>query len=255
MDRGYGKYEYAAELGLQFPCVECRDDGTYHKRPHHTCFISDWEAEGVLKQVGLIDKEEEFYKQESIIPVIEAYGLDKEKFWYAVVYVALLTRIWSEEKGLDPLPSALEQLTKMRDEIKDRNDFKVVIDNPTESHSFMMEGRRLVRELLVGALDKLIEEERSSSMADTQEIPIWRERASFKTTETTWYAANMFKRLLTSLNLPVLRSRGKGAGTYDKNQLIAELIHFLNLTDNPDLDGNSIKAILKSKRKFGLGFI
>ena len=223
--------------------------------PHYTCITSDWEAGDALKQTGLEDKEEEFYKQDCIIPAIEAYGLDKEKFWYAVVYVALLTRIWAESKGLEPLQPALEQLTKMRDEIKGRNSFKVVIDNPTDSHSFMIEGRRLVCELLVGALDKLIEEEGSSRWADTQEIPIWRE-SSFKKTELTWYAANMFKLLFECLDLPVLRSRGKGPGTtYDKNQLIAELIHFLNLTDNPDLDGNSIKSILNSKRKFGLGFI
>ena len=99
---------------------------------------------------------------------------------------------------------------------------------------------------------------------------MWREDIHAKKTEMTWYAANMFKRLFDVLNLPLIRSKnikkeyrtlageevlvkGKDALiSYDKNQLIAELIHFLGLTDNPDLDGNSIKAILKGKRKFDI---
>ena len=74
----------------------------------------------------------------------------------------------------------------------------------------------------------------------------------------TWYAAHLFKRLLGVLKLPVIRSRKKqehfDVNTYDKNQLIAELIHFLNLTDNPDLDGFSIRGILNSNRQFTLDY-
>ena len=271
IDRGCGKYDYVFELGLRFPCIDIGDDGTCLEVPHYTCFLNDWEAENVLQQLGMTDRDElQFYKQESIIPVIEAFGLDKEKFWYAVVYVALLTKLWSEQKNLRPLPTALEQLTTMRDEIKGRHEFKVIIENTLESHSFVMAGNRLVGTLLVSALDKLIEEESTSSMADAHEFPLWRMGESYKKTEMTWYASNMFKLLFDSLNLPVLRSRNvkkefrmeageevqvKGRDavvSYDKNQLIAELIHFLGLTDNPDLDGNSIKSILKSERKFGI---
>ena len=285
IDRGCGKYDYVAELGWQFPCVDFNEDGTPHETPHHTCFISDWEAEDVLQQLGMTDKDEQrFYKQESIIPVIEAFGLDKEKFWYAVVYVALLTKLWSEQKKLHdkPLLPAYDQLKKLRNEIvrckpercpKEKNveeiqrckdcmdcirfsschEFRVVFESQTESHSVEMAGNHLMC-LLAVALTELMEQEVASGKKNAIEIPVWRQDKSTRTTEMTWYAANMFKLLLQCLKVPVLRSRGKKAGvSYDKNQLIAELIHFLDLTDNPDLDGNSIKSILNSEREFRLG--
>ena len=269
---GFGKFDYAVELAMCFPCVDFDSNGTPYETPHHTCFLRDEEAEVAILETNLTGREEEFYKQEGIIPVIEAYGLDKEKFWYAVVYVASLTMMWSEQKAFfKQLPTALEQITRMRDEIRSQHEFKITIDNPTESHTIEMAGNRLM-ELLVESLDELIEKERHSRFVYSHEIPIWRSSVIAKKTEMTWYAANMFKLLFERLDLPVIRSRSakkefrtlasgfvqvKGSyavTSYDKNQLIAELIHFLDLTDNPDLDGNSIRAILKSKRKFGLGF-
>lgn len=257
-ERGCGKYDYVAELGWHFESVVFDDDGIPSLVPHHTCFLDDRSAKRVLQQLELTDREEEFYKQDSIIPVIEAYGLDKEKFWYAVVYVSQLTRLWAKKKGIKPLPTALEQLTTMRDEIKDRHEFRVIIDNPQESHSFVMAGNRLIRELLVPSLDKLIKEECVSDYATHHERPLWRVGESYKKTEMTWYAANMFKLLFELLELPVIRSRiGKSdkyaVVSYDKSQLIAELILFLGLTDNSNLDGNSIRAILRSERTFDIG--
>lgn len=201
--------------------------------------------------------EDSFYKQGNIIASLDAYNLDKEKFWYAVVYVFSLTRMWSEQSGLEMLPKPVDQLTTMRNEIKGRHEFKIVIDNDTESHSFVIAGKRLI-DLIVQSLDRMIAREKKSDWANSSEVPLWR-LGTRKKTEKTWYAAKMFKLLFDALKLPVIRSRGKGGNdsgtTYDKNQLIAELIHFLDLTDNPDLDGNSIKAILKSKREFGIGII
>ena len=254
---GCGKFDYVAELAWHFKCVDFDAEGEAYEYPHYTCFLSDSDATRVLQNVGLEDKEEAFYKQKSIIPVVEAYGLDKEKFWYAVVYVAYLTKLWSEQKDIFSLPTALEQLTTFRDEIKDRHEFRIVIDNPLESHSFVMAGNRLVRMLLAQALDELIEKERTSNMATAHEVPMWRMGETYKKSEQTWYAAHMFKLLFELLELPVIRSRnGKSEKyavvTYDKNQLIAELIHFLGLTDNSNLDGNSIKAILRSERTFDL---
>ena len=267
MDYGYGKYDYVALLGLQFPSYDCEG----HKCPHHLCFISDWEAEDVLHQLGRTDRDEQrFYRQDSIIPVIEAYGLDKEKFWYAVVFVEFLTSCWAEQKGFAKgLPSALEQLTRMRDKIQGQHEFKVIIENKLESHTYQMAGDRLI-DLFVQSIDELIKKERASNMADRFEIPIWRSDVHAKKTEMTRYAANMFKRLFMCLELPTIRSRNvkkkyrtiegvdvliKGRDTnitYDKNQLIAELIHFLDLTDNDNLDGGSIKGILKDEFDIGI---
>lgn len=269
MSDKFSKFEYAAKLAWEFPSVDFEDDGTPYEQPHYTfdTFYSFSE-----KKIAEMDiSEDDFYKQESIIPVLEAYGLDKEKFWYAVAYINLLVSCWTDQKHLsNELPSIQDQLTTMRDEIRNRNEFKIVIDNKLESHSFVMAGKMLIREL-VGALDELICKVKSSSLADVFEIPIWREEDQRKKTEQTWYAASMFSILLKKLNLPTIRSRSvkeefkEKAGemvkvkgreafvSYDKNQLIAELVHFLGLTDNEGLDGNSIKGILKKPLK-GIGF-
>lgn len=271
---GNDKYDYALKLARHFSYLDFDEDGEpCGEHPHYTCFTNDKAASRALERVKLTGKEDVFYKNEGIIPVIEAYGLDKERFWYAVVYVALLTQLWSQQKSIKPLPTALEQLTTMRDKIMECHEFKVVIDNALESHSFVMAGNRLVRQLLVQSLDELIDKESASSMARSHEVPTWRMKESYKKTEMTWYAANLFRLLFKILELPVLRSRSvkkeyrtiqgrdmliKGRDavvSYDKNQLIAELIHFLGLTDNPDLDGNSIRAILRSEREFNLDII
>ena len=266
-----GKFEYVALLACQFPCGEVDEDGDYFEYPHYTAFGDDRTANKRIQELGL--SEQSFYKQNSIIPVIEAYGLDKEKFWYAVVYIAQLTNSWARQKGfvhgLDP---SVVQLTKMRDEIKGRKEFKVLIDNPTESHTFEMAGKHLM-EVLVASLDRLIKKEKKSSWATAREIPLWRSDIQARKTEMTWYAASLFKLLFEKLNLPVLRARstkteyrtiegkevklkGRSAEvSYDKNQLIAEIIHFLDFTNKPNLDGNSIRAILRSERKFALDII
>ena len=268
----YTKFEYALQLAFQFPSLDVDEDGMAFEMPHHTYQTFETFAESKIEKYGL--SEESFFKQDSIIPVLEAYGLDKEKFWYAVAYVMMLTKTWAQYQAIStPLPTTTEQLTKMRDEIKDRSEFRIVIDNPTESHSIVIAGNRLVRQLLVNALNDLIEKESLSDMAEAHELPSWRDASACKKTEQTWYAANMFSLLFKCLKLPVIRSRstrkefrtiegrevlvkGKDAEvSYDKNQLIAELIHFLDLTDNEDLDGNSIKGILKYKRKLDwIGF-
>ncbi|MBQ5985279.1 MAG: hypothetical protein IJL56_09965 [Bacteroidales bacterium] len=249
----YDAFDYVLQLAFQFPEAEVDEEtGAVSEMPHYTYFLLEWKKDNIIEELGL--SEDSFYKQESIIPVIEAYGLDKEKFWYAVAYVKYLTNIWAKQKNIaNRLPPAIEQLTTFRNEIEKQHEFKVLIDNPTESHTFPIAGNRLIN-LLVQSLDELIEKEKASDYADAREIPIWREEATYKKTEMTWYAANLFKRLFDCLRLPVKRSRGDdNAGiSLDKNQLIAELIHFLGLTDNPDLEGNSIKAILKSKKEFGL---
>lgn len=274
---GAGKYEYVALLAWQFPeCEELVDEegnltGEYDETPHYTCFLNDRDAATVLQDTGLAGRESDFYRQESIISVIEAYQLDKEKFWYVVVYVAWLTKQWSVFKSIQPLPSAIEQLTTMRDEIKNRNEFRIVIDDPTEGHSFVMAGGFLINKILVPALEKLIDEERALNRENRFEVPVWRMEESYKKSELTWYSANLFKLLFDCMKLPILRSRSVKTETriiageavrvkghsadvsYDKNQLIAELIHFLDFTENPNLDGNSIRAILRSEREFTLG--
>ena len=266
--RDAGKFEYVTLLACQFPCGDVDDDGDFFEYPHYTAFEDEKTANIRIQDLGL--SEQSFYKQDSIIPVIEAYGLDKEKFWYAVVYIAQLTSTWARQKGfVQGLDPSVVQLTKMRDEIKGRKEFKVLIDNPTESHTFEMAGKHLM-EVLVASLDRLIKKEKKSSWATAREIPLWRSDIQARKTEMTWYAASLFKLLFKELNLPVLRSRsikteyrtiegeevklkGRSAEvSYDKNQLIAEIIHFLDLTDNPDLDGNSIRAILRSERQFAL---
>jgi len=265
------KFDYVLQLAWQFPVADWDDDGNVFEMPHYTRFWNDRQVEKALQELNL--SEEDFLKQEQIIPVLKAYGLDIEQFWLAVVYIAQLTHMWSDQKGIMvDLPPALNQLTRLREELTGRHEFKVLIDNPTESHTIEIAGNRLMG-ILRRSLDELIENERSSDMATMQEIPIWRNDVVAKKTEMTWYAANMFKRLFDTLKLPVIRSRntkkeyrtiagedvlvkGKDAVvSYDKNQLIAELIHFMDLTDNPNLDGNSIKGILKSERKFDIDIL
>ena len=205
MNDNFEKFEYAAKLAFEFPCVDFDNDGNPIEQPHYTFDTFYSFADKKIAEMGL--SEDDFYQQENIIPVLEAYELDKEKFWYAVAYINLLTSCWSDQKHLSKtLPSIADQLVTMRDEIKNQPEFKITIDNDLESHSFVMAGHILIREL-VGALEELIRKVNSSSLADTFEIPIWRNEEQRKKTEQTWYVASLFSILLKKLNLPTLRSR------------------------------------------------
>lgn len=251
MEDSYDKFHYALQLAFLFPSVDIDEYGNWEERPHYsfTSFVAFHEKQ--IVEMGL--SEEAFYKQESVIPVIEAYGLNKEQFWYAVAYVKVLTNMWIVHKGLDPLPSPVEQLIKMRDEISGQPEFRIIIDDGLKSHSFMMAGHCLIG-FLTNSLDDLIAQLKNTDWNTNNEVPVWRQN-NYKKTEATWYAANLFKKLFECLKLPTIRSRNNNGITFDKNQLIAELIHFLKLTDNPNLDGYSIKGILDSKRKFSFGIL
>lgn len=138
----YERFEYAEKLAKLFSSVD--DDGEGHviTSPHYTFLTFSSFSDSKIEEIGL--SEEAFYKQKSIIPVLEAYGLDKEKFWYAVAYIYFITRIWIDQKGLDDLPSPVEQLTEMRDGIKDQHEFKIVIDDGLKSHSIVVAGNFLI---------------------------------------------------------------------------------------------------------------
>lgn len=277
-------FDYACQLALEFPEVEFDEDsGKEYYTPHYTYSQFTWETDKIISDLDL--SESTFYKQWPIISAIEAYGLDKEKFWYAVAYVKYLTSIWARQKSLHKtLPSAYEQLIRFRDEIVRCNpedcpekksaeevkscpnreaclrfhschEFKVTFESRIKSHSIVLAGNRLMK-LMADSLDELIAKEGASDRKASHEVPLWRfdKYDESKKTEMTWYAANLFKRLFDCLHLPVKRSRGDdNAGiSLDKNQLIADLIHFIGLTDNQNLEGNSIKGILKLKKEFGL---
>ena len=265
----YERFEYAEKLANLFPSVDDDGEGNFHETPHETFLTFSSFSDSKIEKMGL--SEDAFYSQRSIIPVLEAYGLDKEKFWYAVAYINHVTRIWIDQKGLDPLPTPVKQLKEMRDGIKDQHEFKIIIDDGQRSHSIVVAGNWLIG-YLSDTLGNLINRLQQTDWAYSQEIPLWRQ-GKYKTTEATWYAAHLFKKLFDCLKLPILRSKNKkkefrtiegydvlvkGADaeiTLDKNQLIAELIRFLGLTDNEDLEGNSINGILKKKRKFEFGII
>ena len=269
MPAKYPKFEYAYLLGSCFPSPVIDDETgfSYMDDVHETYRVFEYCADKKIEELGL--SQEAFYSSFGITQVLEAYGLDKEKFWYAVSYVYWLTTIWAPYKWWKTLPSYEEQLVELRDGIKGRHEFKVILEDKIKSHTLVIGGGELIN-MLVTTLDSLIEDVRLQPAS--RPITTWRDRQRYKLTEMTWYAANLFSTLLKCLNLPVIRSRstrkkirtleggevqvkGKDAEvSYDKNQLIAELIHFLGLTDNEDLDGYSIKGILNAKRKFeGIG--
>lgn len=289
-------FDYALQLAANFPSLDYDSNGKKFSTPHYSYMLFSAFYKNYISKMHI--SEESFYKQKKIMPVLEAYNLDKEQFWYAVAYVYCVTLAWAELKGTDPLPTALEQFTKLKDELlisKDvnnsqgskhlsrsgiwgtkipsgkipRNEIKIIIDNRTESHSVVLEGKRTIA-LLYGALTTLLCKEKKSSMVKVHELPLWR-MSRRKKTELTWYAAKMLMLLLDSLKLSKIRHRDKkqykvidgerrivkenyDVVSYDKKQLIAEIIHFLGLTDNPNLDGSSIKNILKEKREFSIGF-
>ena len=245
------KFEYAYLLGKLYPSL-VKDEATGAERlddVHET--YREFETEEYKKIDDWGITADYFNKQEAIIPVLEGYGLDKEKFRYAVAYVYYLTSTWIYQKGVKNLPSSVEQLTKVRDEIRFRNKISILIDEGYRSHTIPVEGYYAISHLYL-ALDHQIEFLKKYEKLNFKEVSYWA-NDQYKLTEATWYAATMFKKLLDELNLPIKRSRRNSGITYDKNQLIAELIHFLELSENTDLDGLSIKQILKEKREFEIG--
>ena len=248
MSETYDKFDYVLQLAFQFEEVDYDDEGNSFVQPHYTYGMFTWKAEDIINDLCL--SEDDFYKQNSILAVLDAYHLNHEQFWYAVAYVRYLTSMWSSSSNLELLPTSVDQLTRFRDEIKGRKSFKVVIDNPTESHSFLIEGSNTIARLYDG-LENLITEAKHAFYADGHQVKSW-DFPPRRKTEETWYAASMFSRLFKALKLPSIRGRNTHL-SYDKNQLIADLIHYMGLTDNEDLDGNSIKGNLK-KPLGGIGF-
>lgn len=247
----YDDYSYVLRFVMKyFPSSYIDEEGNEWLEPPAS---SAWIAQNFndyVSSAGL--SEDSFKKQGSIVPVLEAYNLDVKKFWRAVVYIHKLTCHWAENKERSKaLPSVYQQLVAVRDGIKDSNEFKIVIDNDLESHSIKVESKQAIS-VILKHLEEAIKEEENRKREHP--VPTWR-KGEAKKTEMTWYSANLFYYLLDSLELPTIRSRSTNTKkqtdvSYDKYQLIAELILFLGFTDNPNLEGNSIKGILRSKKGF-----
>ena len=247
----YDDYGYVLRFAMKyFPSSYIDDEGNECLEPPPSCSWLAWHFDEYLESTGL--SKESFEKQDSIAPVLQAYSLDIDKFWRATVYIHKLTSHWAANKERTKvLPSVYHQLVAVRDGIKDSNEFRIIIDNDLESHSIKVESKQAIS-VILKHLDEAIKEEEGRE--DMHPVPVWR-KGEAKRTEMTWYAANLFYFLLESLELPTIRSRStitkkQADVSYDKYQLIAELIHFLGFTDNPNLEGNSIKGILRSKKDF-----
>ena len=251
MDDTFDEFGYVLHFAMKyFPTSTVDDEGNISVEPPAS---SAWIAQHFDEYVSSEGLSfESFSKQDLIIPVLKAYSLDIEKFWRATVFIHKLTCEWAKHKPISEiLPSVYDQLVAFRDGIKDVNEFRIIIDNALESHSIKIEGKQVIEVISEHLGEAIGEEENKKGL---HPVPKWRSGVA-KMTEKTWYAANLFTYLLDSLDLPTIRSRSTNTNkqaevSFDKNQLIAELIHFLGFTNNPNLDGNSIKGILRSKKGF-----
>lgn len=189
---------------------------------------------------------EMFLQETDIIATIKGFGLDVNKFWWAVLFVY----DWSVEKFtkcclIEPPP---ESIHKMLDYIGDSRDLEI---------TFRVKGKKSrnadqhVKAAVIYGLKKKLKEWKDKEF--------WRvvDYSTYTTTFTNssyymCFAADKFKCLFNALKLPNRRTfnehRCDKEVSYNKMLLISRLFYFMRWTQNKNFKDNdeSLKGVLKA---------
>jgi hypothetical protein len=206
-----------------------------------------------------------YLNNDDIIDTLEAYGLDVEQFWYAILAVYWLTQIRCVNT-IKPEGCTGEQLQKLSEYLEGIDSFTIT----AEGKKKLVINDGWVIKSIRGFLNDGYAE--NSDGFNNGYSVNWKSHGDHLESSSVqmWFSAERFLKLFENLELPTIRatgsevkykdkwgkqdsaSGGNKTVSYNKLLLVSRLIYFMKLTRNENFlyTDESLKGIIKQYRNF-----
>lgn len=215
---------------------------------------SDWSLRFLARlNKGLVKAPftyEAFRDNDDIVATLEGYGLDAEKFWYALLFIYDITISFCLNAA-DASKTNYEILTELNDFLQQHP--KAVLYLSEDRELRKSERYETNSPLILDCLRRFVKQELAQYPEPPQQKiftidPRYRNYTeSLSTAQQQVLMYRLFKVLFDTLKLPELRAKRGEVVSYSKQLLVSRIIYFCRLTANESftVDSSSLKGILK----------
>lgn len=254
----FDEFEYVYDYAYDnFPSVDY--DGMYIDFSKAFIFINRYNNNQI--QIGI--KYEDYLKDEELQETIDAFGLDKEKFWYLILFILDYSTCFSYNKVPDVL-SPKNQLEKLSNEIDNNIDslnethLKVTFDKPIKLVLDIKGKRKFVIDdpttlyVISKLCMNLVNNTSEDSFLNLGTIPIFNEDGTpnIETVSNSVHITYFAKMFITFFdNNPQfkgIKKKGKN-GLLNKQLLISKLVYITKLSRSKSflISDETLKGFLK----------
>lgn len=254
----FDEFEYVYDYAYDnFPSVDY--DGMYIDFSKAFIFINRYNNNQI--QIGI--KYEDYLKDEELQETIDAFGLDKEKFWYLILFILDYSTCFSYNKVPDVL-SPKNQLEKLSNEIDNNIDslnethLKVTFDKPIKLVLDIKGKRKFVIDdpttlyVISKLCMNLVNNTSENSFLNLGTIPIFNEDGTpnIETVSNSVHIAYFAKMFITFFDknpqFKGIKKKGKN-GLLNKQLLISKLVYITKLSRSKSflISDETLKGFLK----------
>lgn len=169
--------------------------------------------------------------------ILEAYGLDAEKFWYVADFIYFITKMncWEQKPSYTMYDQCMALLEHM-----DGAD-EITVRAKGQKHNLVLHGKYSIG-MLKRYLGILVERKGDDMhFAEILHTSIPEEKSD---SECIWYADILFDMLFKTLELPEIRG-GAARVTASKKYLVARLMHLMGFAKTSDFDNKSLNGVVR----------
>jgi len=200
-------------------------------------------------------KYEAFLDNKDIINTLEGYDLEVEKFWFVLLFIYDITRVFGINAA-DASKTDYDILVEINDYLQNHPQAVLYLSDDkelrkseryeTNSPVILLNLRRFVKR----ELDKY--QEVPQLKVWTHDIMCRNYTESLGAAQQQVLMYKLYKVLFGVLGLPDLRAKKGETVSYSKMLLISRIIYFCRLTDNESftVDSSSLKGVLKQYGDF-----